>query len=108
MCSLSNEREQLGFFSDKRDERPNAMNLINRTSLGNILPVADLEGITKDMTPGQKFIHFHAVFGKKWSNSRLTSSPALAPPLEHPDLATAFDLPSSFCAVIICPFHDKT
>ena len=33
--------------------------------------------------PGPKFLHFHAVFGQNWSNSRL------APPLRNPRSATA-------------------
>ena len=39
--------------------------------------------------PGPKFLHFHAVFGKNWSNSLLAPPPGLAPPLRNPGSATA-------------------
>ena len=47
--------------------------------------------------PGPKFLHFHAVFGKHWSNKRLAPPPlGLAPPpLGNPGSATASSTSSS-------------
>ena len=54
-------------------------------------PVADLRGGARDAPPSPKFLHFHAVFGKNWPNSRWAPPPlGLAPPpLGNPGSATA-------------------
>ena len=57
--------------------------------------LADLGGGRRDARPpsGSNFLHFHAVFGKNWSNSMLAPPPlGLAPPrLGNPGSATGTD-----------------
>ena len=81
--------------------------------------MADLRGAqgTHAPTSGPKFLHFHAVFRKNWSNNRLAPPPPLGlahPPLENPRSATVcgsnlgvleLDILLGFCHTVLIGYH---
>ena len=63
---------------------PIPTNKQGRNKYSSTFSLADLGGGVQGTPPGPKFLHFHAVFGKNWSNSRLASL------LGNPGSATDF------------------
>ena len=62
-----------------------------RHSIQTLVPVTDLggEGGAKDALR-LKFLHFHAVFGKNWSNNRLTPPSWVGAPVVNLGSATVY------------------
>ena len=67
--TLDGASDGIRFYLEPSAEKLKDQNV--RTNIVTAKPLADLEGARDAPSSLPKFLHFHAVFGNKWSNSKL-------------------------------------
>ena len=77
------------FFDTKLHENERIWTPRGAHPLRPLGSATDLHSQILDSRPLYNFLHFHAVFGKFWPNSRLAPPLAMAPPLENPGSGAA-------------------